>query len=206
MTDQFYFPNKMGRILLLAMEEVLGRSGLNAVLRLASLDQLIGDYPPNTLDRAFPFEQLGEIHDALDRLYGNQSGRGLALRTGRVCFKYGMLEFSPNLGDGNLGFRLLPLKMKMLTGAKAVADLFNRYSDQRVYISEAADRIWWHVERCPICWGRQTEAACCHLAVGLIQEALYWVSGGRNFMVEETHCRAHGDPLCTIQAARLPLD
>jgi len=196
----------MGRILLLAMEEVLGRSGLNAVLRLASLDQLIGDYPPNTLDRAFPFEHLGEIHDALDRLYGNKSGRGLALRTGRVCFKYGMQEFSPNLGHGNLAFRLLPLNMKMLTGAKAVADLFNHYSDQRVHVSEAQDRIWWHVERCPLCWGRQADGVCCHLAVGMIQEALYWVSGGHNFTVEETQCRAHGDSLCTIQAARLPLD
>ena len=196
----------MGRILLLAMEEVLGRSGLNAVLRLASLDHLIGDYPPNTLDRAFPFEQLGGIHDSLDRMFGPQSGRGLALRTGRVCFKYGMQEFSPNLGSGNLSFRLLPLNLKVISGAKAFANLFNQNSDQRVHVSEAPDRIWWHVERCPICWGRQTEAPCCHLVVGLIQESLYWVSGGHNFMVEETQCRAHGDSLCSIQAARIPLD
>jgi predicted hydrocarbon binding protein len=40
----------------------------------------------------------------------------------------------------------------------------------------------------------------------LIQESLYWVSGGHNFMVEETQCRAHGDSLCSIQAARIPLD
>jgi predicted hydrocarbon binding protein len=196
----------MGRILLLAMEEVLGRSGLNAVLRLARLDRLIGDYPPNTLDRAFPFEYLGEIHSALDRLYGPASGRGLALRAGRVCFKYGLQEFSPNLGDGNLAFRLLPLNMKMITGAKAFADLFNRYSDQVVSISESPERIWWQVERCPHCWGRRTEAACCHLVVGLIQESLYWVSGGHNFMVTETRCCARGEPVCAIEAVRAPLD
>ncbi|MEK7683031.1 MAG: 4-vinyl reductase [Chloroflexota bacterium] len=206
MTERHYYPNNMGRILLLAMEEVLGRSGLNAVLRLAGLDHLIGDYPPNTFDRGFPFEHLGEIHDSLDRLYGAKSGRGLAWRAGRICFKYGMQEFAPNLADGNLAFRLLPLRMKVITGANALTDLFNRHSDQVVHVSEDADRVWWHVERCPVCWGRHTEAPCCHLAVGLIQESLYWVSGGRSFMVEEIHCCGRGDSSCSIQVTREPLD
>ena len=33
----------------------------------------------------------------------------------------------------------------------------------------------------------------CHLAVGLLQEALYWVSGGKVFNVEEKTCIAAGD-------------
>ena len=196
----------MGRMLLLAMEEVLGRSGLSAVLRLAGLDQLISDYPPNTYDRSFAFEHLGQIHESMDRLYGTKSGRGLALRAGRVCFKYGMQEFAPHLADTHSAFRLLPLNLKVITGANAFAELFNRYSDQVVHVAEDPDRVWWHVERCPICWGRQTDAPCCHLAVGLIQESLYWVSGGRSFMVEEIRCCGRGDSSCSIQIAREPLD
>ncbi len=37
----YYYPNKMGRIILLAMEEVLGSNGIRAVLNLANLSHLI---------------------------------------------------------------------------------------------------------------------------------------------------------------------
>ena len=51
---QYSFPNKMGRIMLLAMEEVMGRNGVNAVLNLARLPHRTGDYPPNNSpDKSF---------------------------------------------------------------------------------------------------------------------------------------------------------
>jgi len=64
----------------------------------------------------------------------------------------------------------------------------------------------WHNDRCPVCWGRKTEVPCCHLAVGIIQESLYWVSGGRNFTVQEIACIARGDEACTIAIDKKPLD
>jgi predicted hydrocarbon binding protein len=45
----------------------------------------------------------------------------------------------------------------------------------------------------------------CHLAVGLLQESLYWVSGGKIFNVQETHCIARGDPACTIAIGMTPI-
>ncbi len=51
----YYYPNKFARIFLDAMEEVMGKNGLNAVLHLAELDNLIGNYPPDNLDKVFDF-------------------------------------------------------------------------------------------------------------------------------------------------------
>jgi len=45
----------------------------------------------------------------------------------------------------------------------------------------------------------------CHLAVGLLQEALYWVSGGKFFNIEETQCIACGDATCTIMIDQNPM-
>ena len=45
----YYYPNNMGRIILLSMEEILGRNGLNAVLNMADLSDMINNYPPNNL-------------------------------------------------------------------------------------------------------------------------------------------------------------
>jgi predicted hydrocarbon binding protein len=43
------------------------------------------------------------------------------------------------------------------------------------------------------------------LAVGLLQEALYWVSGGKYFHVEEKNCIASGDSTCTIVIEQAPM-
>jgi predicted hydrocarbon binding protein len=41
--------------------------------------------------------------------------------------------------------------------------------------------------------------------VGILQEALYWVSSGKSFQVEEITCIAQGDPKCTIAVDKQPL-
>lgn len=45
----YYNTNKFGRIALEAYEEVMGKNGLNAVLNLAGLGNLIEHYPPDNL-------------------------------------------------------------------------------------------------------------------------------------------------------------
>jgi predicted hydrocarbon binding protein len=206
MTEAFYYPNKMGRIILLSMEEVIGHIGVNAVLNLANLNNRINNYPPNDLEKGFSFTELSKIQDALEGLYGPRGGRGLALRTGRVCFKYGLREFGPLLGATDMSFRLLPFDPKLRAGADLFAEAFNKYSDQRVRVEEQTDRFLWHIDQCPICWQRQTDAPVCHLAVGILQESLYWASGGKVYNVEETACIAMGDPACTIVVEKKPLD
>jgi predicted hydrocarbon binding protein len=40
----------------------------------------------------------------------------------------------------------------------------------------------------------------------MLQEALFWLTGGKSFLVEETQCIARGDNACTIQLPRQPLE
>ncbi|MBM4426209.1 MAG: 4-vinyl reductase [Chloroflexi bacterium] len=201
----YFYPQKKGRIILLGMEEVIGRSGVDAILRLAALEGLIQHSPSASMERTFPFESVSQIMEALEQAYGLRGGRGLALRTGRACFKYGLKEYGSMLGLTETAFRLLPLPTKLHTGAKVFADLFNKHTDQQVRVEETEKQILWHIERCPLCWGRQTDGPTCHLAVGLLQEALYWVSGGKVFNVEETACIAHGGAACTVVIDKIPL-
>jgi predicted hydrocarbon binding protein len=202
----FYYPNKMVRIVLLAMEEVMGRNGVNAVLNLAKLHHLVNNFPPNNFDRQVTFKELGTLMRSLDEMYGPRGGRGLAMRAGRACFKYGIKEFGPVLGIADLAFRLLPLNLKLKVGADVFCELFNKFSDQVVRLDELDDRYIWTIERCPVCWGRRADAPCCHLAVGILQESLYWVSGGKNFEVQETSCIACGESSCTIVIDKKPMD
>jgi predicted hydrocarbon binding protein len=200
------YPNKMGRIILLALEEIIERSGVNAVLNQARLDELINDYPPANLDLQFECTALAAIMTALESIYGPRGGRGVALRTGRACLKYGLREFGSLLGLTELTFRLLPLDEKIRFGAEAVAQFFSKVSHQRINLMEDEEHFIWNLENCPLCWGRHTHSPTCHLTVGLLQEALYWVSGGKFFEVEETECCGCGDPACKIVIAKQPFE
>lgn len=201
----YYYPNRMGRIILLSMEEVMGKKGVNALLKLASHSSLIENYPVDNTELAFPFETLSGLTGMLEQIYGPHGGRGLSLRIGRACFNYGVRQYSTQLGLTEMAFRLLPLSAKVSAGAKAFAELFNNFTDQRVRVEEEDGKLFWHIDRCPICWERHSQEPVCHLAVGILQEALYWLSGGKVFNVEEKTCIAAGDPSCTIVIDQTPI-
>ncbi len=200
-----YYPNRMGRILLQASEDVLGRGGLLALLQTAGLRQYTGMFPPGTLDKKFPFEDVSALMEGLDLIYGPRGGRGIALRVGRITFRYGLMDFGPVLGVGDLAVSLLPFSLKLNQGATALAGLFNQFSDQVVRVEDSGTALYWHIDRCPLCWGRALAEPRCFVATGLLQEALLWLSGGRHHAVAQTACRAAGDDGCRFEISKQPL-
>ena len=202
---QFYYPNNMGRIVLTALEEVVGRHGINAVLHFAKLHHLVNHYPPNNLDLGFTFTEFSRIHEALDDMFGERGGRALALRGGRDAWKYALKEIMPILGITDLAMRTLPLSIKLKIGLEIFAGTFNKFTEQKVRLEEDERSFLWVIERCPICWNRQTDSPCCHFAVGLLQESLAWVSRGKQFHIREASCVAVGDATCTIIIDKQPI-
>src|ERR1035437_6640025 len=146
--QQYFYSNRMGRVILLAMEEILRHSGVNAVLNLMKLPEYINHYPPYNQDLHFPFEHISSLQVGLEEVYGPRAGRGLAVQVGRACLKYGLREFGPELGLTDLAFRLLPLQTKLKNGSEAFAALFNNFTDQRVRLEREEKYIYWHIERC----------------------------------------------------------
>jgi len=201
----YFYPNLMGRIILLALEEIVGRNGVNAVLNISSLPDFIGNYPSPNQNLEFPFRSVSRLQGSLEEMYGPRGGRGIALRVGRACFQHGLREFGPLFGLTDLTFRMLPMQTKLKMGANAFADIFNKYSDQRVRLEDKDKQLYWHIERCPLCWERRVDSPACHMAVGVLQEALYWASAGKYFNVEEIQCIARGDPACTIVIDKVPM-
>lgn len=201
----YRYPQKMGRIILQGMEELMGRNGVDTVLHFASLENLTIPDTRACTESVFSFEVVSLLQKTLEQIYGPRGGRGVALRIGRACFKYGLKEYGSMLGLTEMAFRLLPLPTKLHMGARSFAELFNKHTDQRVRLEESEQQIVWSIERCPLCWERKADEPLCHLAVGLLQESLYWVSGGKVFDVEETACIARGDTACVIVIDKTPI-
>ena len=130
----YYYPNKFARITIEAMEEVMGENGLKAILNLAGLSHLIGNYPLDNLEKEFDFADYTALNVALEDMYGPRGGRGLALRAGRATFAQGLRAFGALAGVGDLAFKVLPLNAKLKIGVPAMANIFSQFSDQLRFI------------------------------------------------------------------------
>lgn len=201
----YFYPNRGGRIVLTALEDIMGSHGVNAVLNLAQLDHLVNNYPPNNLQLGFSFEEFASLQETLEKMFGERGGRGLSLRAGRETFKYLLKEFMPVIGIADLAMRALPLSIKLKIGLDIFAESFNRFTQQVVRLREEKSHHLWIIERCPMCWHRTSTTPCCHLAVGLLEESSYWVSNGKTFQIEEIECIATGGKTCTIAISKKPI-
>ena len=202
----FYYPNKFGLIMLEALEDVMGKNGLNAILNLANLSHLIGNFPEDNLHKGFDFSDISAINQALEEMYGPRGGRGLALRAGRATFSDALRDFGALAGAGDLAFKVLPLHAKLRIGVPAMAKIFSQMSDQISTVSEREDAFVYTIHRCPVCWGRRgVDKPVCFIAVGLLQEGLKWVSGGNEFRVNESKCVATGDEVCEFVIFKTPM-
>jgi predicted hydrocarbon binding protein len=207
------------RILIEAMEEVLGEQGLRSVFRAAqalSGEAADGDGPMAGIlwpeHEPIPFGAMEGttalfscLLAAFEEVYGSLAGRGLALRVGRAAFPYVLREYGDQLGLTATSFRLLPFPSKLRSFGTALASLFNEGGQKRMQIEEQEGKLLVHLLRCPLCTERKGGETVCLLAVGLAEESLYWMSGGKIFRVEEIACAARGDADCTLQIDQAPI-
>ena len=205
-TGHYFYPNRMGRIILSSMRTVLAPDRLPEVLRAAGQGQYLDKLPQGNLDRQFPFETVSQLQAASEQVFGVRAGRQANYRIGRGTLGLGLKDFDPLLGIADLPLRLVPLGMKFRVGLDVFARVFNQFTDQVVKLSETDTHHLWIIERCPVCWQRRSDEPCCHLAGGLLEEAIYWAAGGHRFRVEEAECIATGGATCTFHIDKRPVD
>jgi hypothetical protein len=201
-----FYPNRFGLILFDALEEIMGRNGLNAILNMAKLSYFISNPPPDTMEKGFDFAHISALNHALEEMYGPRGGRGLQLRLGRVLFAQGLANFGALVGASDLAFKVLPLQAKVKAGLPAVAKVFDSLSDQTSYVRDPGGQQYHYViEQCSMCWGRSVDRPGGFIAAGIIEEALRWISGGRTFRVDQVSCIGMGDGNCTFQVHKEPI-
>ena len=177
-------------IIQLALESIIGREEMLRIVQHA--DQ------PASGEPAVGQAQAGRVQAALEKAYGKLAGRGLAVRVGRACLGYSLRTLGDRSGLTDPAFRLLPLPKRLKAGSRKLADVFSQFGEVHVTPSEEASRFLFTINEV-------TECPCCAIAMGFLQEAYYWLSGGRNFLVTERECIAGGRPACTIMIDRVPI-
>ena len=200
-----YYPNRFARWIFLAMRDVMGMNGLNALLGLSDLESYMEAFPPDDLARQFDFAYIGAMSEALENMYGTRGGRGMALRIGRASFVQGMKSFGAFAGMNTPAFQALPLKQQVQLGVQVLVNVYTNFSDQETTLEEHDDFYQIEVANSPMVWGRSTDRPACHALVGIFQEAMSWASVGHEFHVQEIACRATGSEQCVFKVNKRPI-
>jgi predicted hydrocarbon binding protein len=195
----FYLPSRWGRRILLALEDLIGNAGIQALLNLAKLNQYIEEIPMATLEKNFEFADFSSLFIALEEMYGKRGGQGLAQRIGRITFRESVSSLGAFADTKEGAFKALPLNIKSKIGLSALSKIFSELSDQRTSLKETEKEFHYIVHRNPICWERNNEAKpICYFHIGFLEEAMQQISGGSEFRVDEAECQAMGALTCNF--------
>lgn len=202
---------RMGRIIRTAVEEILGRAELDSILQRmfpsGAFSRDLLTLKPHTEAAAdgMVTPAVNGLLRSLEAAYGARGGQGIALRIGQASFRQGLRVYGSTAGAQDIEFRLSPLPARVRAGLRSLARLFNEHAGQNIVVDEYGGNLLWRVENCPLCGEHRSTEPICYLAVGLLQEALCWLSGGRAFRVEEIACLSRGDSTCSFLIDQMPI-
>ena len=202
----YLFSPAIKGVILKGLEEVIGQSDTDVVLKMSGLPQLGESNPIAGHKELISYHDLTHIHSSLESLYGWRGGQGVAWKMGRAYFTIGLRTYGKKMGLLDLEYRLLPLSHKLKAGLQRFARLMSWGGDSTFRLEEDRRQYYWIIENCPFCWQRHADHPICHTQVGMLQEYFYWASGGKNYNLKETQCIAAGAEACVIAIDKQPFE
>ncbi len=191
---------------LLAAEEVIGKSGMVAVLRQIGLERLIDHYPPEVLQvtGGFTYNDYSNLNCGLLNFFG-RAGKSMTMRVGRISARHGIELQSDIYGLAKLIVsRMLPASTQIKLGLEAMQNGYRRLMPHvRLSIEDRGDKWAYITETCSSCAGKEATDHICWTFGGILQELLHWQTG-KEFDIAEVQCRAQGGPVCVWEINKKP--
>jgi predicted hydrocarbon binding protein len=194
-----------------ALEEVAGEKGLNIVLRAAGLERLIGNYPSRDLKLGdLTYRDYALLNKAVIDFYG-RAAKGFAIRIGRASAKYSIEDQDRLFGLAGLALKLLTTNMQQRLGFQQIVNGFKKLYqtigyDIQVRFDETPDKFIYAAHDCPTCAGVQADRPICWIFEGALIEGGHYVTGGKDFEINEVTCRAMGAPECVWEISKQPIE
>ncbi len=197
MMENVELANKAFRVILLAVEDVVGKNGTSAILRQANLAQYIDNYPPSNMERGgHQLRYLSQINRALFDVYGRRGARAILQRSGKSRALDAIAENGVVASTTKIAAKVLSRRRKVKLLLDTAAREYSEQLGTTVKIDDDGECYYWHDDKCGNCIDWQSEQPVCFTTVGFIHGLVAWILEDENFKVEEIVCRAKGDAAC----------
>jgi predicted hydrocarbon binding protein len=183
------------RRFLLAIQDVMGLSGLATVLRQANLQRYVAWPGDNNLRAA----EYAALMQAIENYYG-RGARGTLMRIGYAEFKRLLAGHRTRAMVYGMLTRVMPVLQRQLLALNWLAKEWEPSANRALVQKDGATLALLDYES-DATFGRRREAEICWTTLGQIQEALKWATG-QEFDVLETQCKARGALACRFEVGR----
>lgn len=188
--------NRAFRVILLGVEDVVGKNGMALLLRTAGLSQYIGNYPPSDTERGGHLAQYASrINHAVYDIYGARGARAILNRIGRGRARNAIEENAAFANAVKMAVSFLPRRMKVKLALDKISKEYSHQMGTRVRVFEESESFYWEDPLCG-CAEWLSPSPVCYTTAGFIFGVIAWGLGDEDFKVQEVACRAQGDAVC----------
>ena len=188
--------NTRVRRTMLAIQDVVGLSGLTTILRQAGLQRYANALPPANHEPGLRATEYATLIQAIENYYG-RGARGTLMRIGYASFLRLVKGQAVQAALYRAFFRLLPMQPRRLQVLRWLAgELAGPGGRVTVHLDDRRITVVDHTSAATT--GRQRDQEICWETVGEIKEALKWGTG-LEYEVSEMACRAKGDAACRFE-------
>ena len=190
-------PNSLMYFILTELEVLLGKNGINTVLKYKGLDRLVGNYPPADYNPGEPVETFSTIFTSIIEIFGEKGFISVIRGAGKRSF-YQMMEIFPGLfGIGQLDMDGLDPVDKFKLVIKTYIDNVTQMFGTSTTVDIQDDRIIENMPDCPWCVDVKAKGTICIIEADFVAGMAAW-SGVTGINVVETLCMARGDETCQL--------
>jgi hypothetical protein len=165
-------------------------SGLKEIIGLKELSHLVGSGMNSKGEvkaalvkpdwESLPDQDLGRLQTVMEQKFGQKELQGLLVRSGRASCKFFVKEYGPDMQVTSIEYRLLPSKKRLTAGLLAAANLWSQLFKMDVSVVDDANAWTWRENH-----KNPQSGQDCYFTIGLLQEYLAWLSGGKAFSVKK---------------------
>ena len=192
------------RAFLLGLDDVIGTHATEMLLRQGGVPQFIGNYPPDTEERAgYLLRYFSRVNQALFNVYGMRGARAIMQRVGRAQATRGLEESATLVAVARAAMKLAPLHQRVMLVLERSARAMQAQLDSTIRVTHDSGLYYIEVQDCPYCMDWQSSTPVCYSMIGFWHRVLQRATGGTE-TIEESECCAKGAAACKYKITLHP--
>jgi hypothetical protein len=151
-------------------------------------------------------DDLGLVKSAMEKKFGKKELQGILVRTGRASCKFFVKQYGPGMQVTSKEYRLLPSKKRLTKGLTAAAVQCSELFKKEISVVDEGDHWIWQENDTNSGSRPYLVDQDCFFMIGLLQEYLAWLSGGKAFSVKQAEKTDLTGGACCLTISKQPIE
>jgi predicted hydrocarbon binding protein len=199
-----YISNMTFRVVLLGIQEIIGKNGLKTLLNHTGLKKYKDELPPNDHEKNLCMASEVSIVDrGVADIFGKNGGAAILFQVGRMQAKWGLEENPDTVTAARQLFSGMPEFDTARTAVELAAGVVAAETESKAWGEADGADVLYHIDEATHCFNVKSDAPLCYVTSGFITGIVQWATGKNDWMGKEEKCMAQGAAYCTFRVKKV---